>query len=102
MIWQQVSKVVTDLGQPFIDIRHKFVSAVRGISAVTARWKRCVAEANGVLPLVTGRMFVDKFFHGNAKEKVRESEMLGRPSDRKINSVSDYKVRTGINSAGNH
>ncbi|XP_033642275.1 neprilysin-4-like [Asterias rubens] len=72
MIWQQVSKVVTDLGQPFIDIRHKFVSAVRGISAVTARWKRCVAEANGVLPLVTGRMFVDKFFHGNAKEKTLE------------------------------
>ena len=70
LVWRLVNDLVSDLGQTFIDIRQKYINVIRGTSASSARWQRCVNEDNSLLEFATGRLYVEENFPANAKEKV--------------------------------
>ncbi|XP_033642462.1 neprilysin-1-like [Asterias rubens] len=69
MIWRLVDDSVFELGKTFVDIGQKYINVVEGTSASAARWERCVEEANNYLRFATGRMYVEEYFPGDAKEK---------------------------------
>ncbi|XP_033642229.1 neprilysin-1-like isoform X1 [Asterias rubens] len=75
LVWRLVNDLVSDLGQTFIDIRQKYINVIRGTSASSARWQRCVNEDNSLLEFATGRLYVEENFPANAKEKT--IEMIG-------------------------
>ena len=75
MIWQLVSRMVPRLGQPFIDIREKYLCAAHSEPS-SDRWKRCLGRTKGVLGFAIARMYVDEYATESDMEMVRQTPYL--------------------------
>ena len=75
--WKNYSKVkllssfAAELPQTFVDARFDFYGkTLRGMEVNRQRWKRAVSAVNGSLGEILGKVYVDKYFKPEAKERM--------------------------------
>ena len=57
----------------FVDADYRFNSAyMRGTKAIEPRWQRCVRSVDARLGEASGKLFVEKYFGPEGKQKIRE------------------------------
>jgi putative endopeptidase len=68
--WHLVHSQVQALPKPFVDEDFNFYGkTLQGTKELQARWKRCVAAADGDLGEALGQVFVEKYYPPEAKER---------------------------------
>ena len=68
--WHLVRSQVQALPKAFVDENFNFYGkTLQGTKELQARWKRCVAAADGDLGEALGQVFVEKYYPPEAKER---------------------------------
>jgi endothelin-converting enzyme/putative endopeptidase len=71
--WRIVSRTAPMLPAAFVDADYRFNGAyLRGTKAIEPRWQRCVRSVDGHLGEASGKLFVEKYFSAQGKQKIRE------------------------------
>ncbi|QQR72288.1 MAG: M13 family metallopeptidase [Holophagales bacterium] len=71
--WSAVNSAADQLAKPFVDANFDFYGkTLSGQAEIQPRWKRCVAATTGALGEAIGKVYVDREFAGDSKEKALE------------------------------
>jgi putative endopeptidase len=70
--WHLVDAYASYLSTPFVDQNFKMSSVLSGSEKILPRWKRVVSTENGALGFAIGKMYVEKYFSPESKQKVLE------------------------------
>jgi putative endopeptidase len=70
--WHLIDAYASYLSTPFVDQNFKMASALTGSEKLLPRWKRVVNTENGALGFAIGKMYVEKYFSPESKQKVIE------------------------------
>ncbi|RMX20798.1 M13 family peptidase [Legionella jordanis] len=70
--WHLIDSFASYLSKPFVDENFRMVSAINGAEKQLPRWKRVVKTENGALGFAIGKMYVEKYFSPESKQKVLE------------------------------
>ncbi|MEO8505824.1 MAG: M13 family metallopeptidase, partial [Acidobacteriota bacterium] len=71
--WRIVARTAAMLPAAFVDADYRFNSEyMRGTKAIEPRWQRCVRSVDARLGEASGKLFVEKYFGPEGKQKIRE------------------------------
>ncbi|XP_022090312.1 membrane metallo-endopeptidase-like 1 isoform X2 [Acanthaster planci] len=90
MIWRLVSQMIPFMNETFLAIQQKHQETVDGTTAPTARWKTCVSNANDHYKFISGRMYVDNYFPGDAKQKALDMIRNLRTAFKSMLTTNDW------------
>eukprot|EP00055_Hartaetosiga_balthica_P018706 m.135210 g.135210 ORF g.135210 m.135210 type:complete len:714 (-) comp9866_c0_seq1:190-2331(-) len=68
--WRLVSRYMSQLDDQAIDLHQQLRQAVYGVTSLPPQWETCVSATDDALGFELGRLFVDKYFTEDAKEKI--------------------------------
>ena len=102
--WKNYSKVklissnATELSQDFVDASFKFYGkTLRGTEVNRPRWKRAVSAVDGSLGEVLGKVYVEKYFRPEAKERmVKLVDNLKLSMEDRINKLEWMSTETKV------
>jgi endothelin-converting enzyme/putative endopeptidase len=70
--WRVIRWAAPRLSKPFVDEDFRFNSQyMRGVKAPEARWKTCVRQVDRDLGEASGRLFVERYFGPEGKQRMR-------------------------------
>ena len=71
--WQLLHAAAPLLSKPFVDENFAFYGKImRGTKELEPRWRRCVNQTDGALGEALGKLYVEKYFGPDAKERVEQ------------------------------
>ncbi len=71
--WRIVARSAAMLPAAFVDADYRFNNGyLRGTKAIEPRWQRCVRSVDSKLGEASGKLFVEKYFGPEGKQKIRE------------------------------
>lgn len=68
--WHLIDTFASYLSQPFVDQNFKMVSTISGAEKLLPRWKRVVNTENAALGFAIGKLYIQKYFSPESKQKV--------------------------------
>lgn len=68
--WHLIDTFASYLSKPFVDQNFKMVSAISGAEKLLPRWKRVVNTENAALGFAIGKLYIQKYFSPESKQKV--------------------------------
>ena len=71
-IWRIVFNRVSNLHEPYLELRREFHQALYGTETDRARWRTCTSYTNQNFGMALGRLFVNKYFEESAKSVAEE------------------------------
>jgi putative endopeptidase len=87
--WHLVDSAAPALSKPFADANFDFYQrTLRGVEQQQPRWKRCVAMVDNLLGEALGKVFVDKTFTPDTKERTLDMvERIEKAMGRRIDAL---------------